>query len=92
MKFKLESGKEVQLKELTVDETDELLDSIQYEDAKDGGVKIMMMHSTMTRFLRLGVKGCDDKFIKTLTFQEKSEIFQKIQSEIMNLGEEKASD
>ena len=39
MKFKLESGKEVQLKELTVDETDELLDSIQYEDAKDGGVK-----------------------------------------------------
>tara|TARA_Y100000593_G_C4137250_1_gene250382 strand:+ start:116 stop:394 length:279 start_codon:yes stop_codon:yes gene_type:complete len=92
MKFKLESGKEVQLKELTVDETDQLLDSIQYEDAKDGGVKIMMMHSTMTRFLRLGLKNCDDKFIKSLTFQEKSEIFQKIQSEIMNLGEEEASD
>ena len=92
MKLKLESGKQVQLKELTVDETDELLDSISYENDDKGNLKILMMHTTMTKFLRLGVKDCGDKFIKSLTFQEKSEVFQKIQSEIMNLGEEKASD
>ena len=51
-----------------------------------------MMHSTMTKFIRAGVKGSDDKFIKSLKFSEKSEIFQKLQSEIMNLGEEEASD
>mgnify|MGYP003676191604 CR=1 FL=1 len=92
MKFKLESGREVQLKELSVDERDELLDSVQYENEKDGGIKILMMHSTMTKFIRIGVKDSDDKFIKALKFSEKSELFQKMQSEIMNLGEEKASD
>ena len=50
------------------------------------------MHSTMTKFIRLGVKGdTSDKFIKTLSFKDKSDIFTKIQSECMNLGEGKAS-
>ena len=31
MKVKLESGKEFELKELSVDERDELLDSVQYD-------------------------------------------------------------
>ena len=92
MKVKLESGREIQLKELSIDERDELLDSVQYENDNDGGIKILMMHSTMTRFIRIGVKSSDDKLIKSLKFSEKSEIFQKIQGEIMNLGEEKASD
>ena len=92
MKVKLESGREVQFNELTIDERDELLDSVQYENDKDGGMRITMMHSTMTKFIRVGVKNSDDKFIKSLKFNEKSEIFQKVQSEIMNLGEEEASD
>ena len=51
-----------------------------------------MLHSTMTKFIRLGVKNSDDKFIKSLKFAEKSEIFQKMQGDLLNLGEEEASD
>jgi len=91
MKVKLESGQEIELKELTIDERDELLDSVSYEGEGDS-LKMKMMHSTMTKFIRIGVKGkVEDSFLKKLTFSEKSEIFTKIQSECMNLGEEKAS-
>ena len=91
MKVKLESGREVELKDLSVDERDELLDSIQYDN--DGvNIKVKMMHSTMTKFIRIGVKGnITDKFLKELSFADKTEIFTKIQNECMNLGEEKAS-
>ena len=75
MKVKLESGKEVQLKELSIDERDELLDSVTWEGEGDK-LKVVMMHSTMTKFIRLGVKGdTSDKFIKTLSFKDKSDIF-----------------
>ena len=91
MKVKLESGKEVQLKELSIDERDELLDYVQY-DMDGDNVKIKMMHSTMTKFIRIGLKGnVTDKFLKELSFADKTEIFNKIQNECMNLGEEKAS-
>ena len=91
MKVKLDSGKEVQLKDLSVDERDELLDSVSWEGEGDD-LKVVMMHSTMTKFIRVGVKGdTSDEFIKALSFKDKSEIFTKIQSECMNLGEDKAS-
>ena len=91
MKVKLESGKEIKLKELSIDERDELLDSVTWEGEGDN-LKVVMMHSTMTKFIRLGVKGdISDKFIKTLSFKDKSDIFTKIQQECMNLGEEKAT-
>ena len=55
-------------------------------------VKIKMMHSTMTKFIRVGVKGnITDKLLKELSFADKTEIFTKIQNECMNLGEDKAS-
>ena len=91
MKVKLESGREVVFNDLTVDERDELLDSVEYDNSKKG-VKIKMLHSTMTKFIRLGIKNSDDKFIKSLKFNEKSDIFQKIQGDLLNLGEEEASD
>ena len=91
MKVKLESGREVELVELSVDERDELLDSVQY-DMDGDNVKIKMMHSTMTKFIRVGVKGnITDKLLKELSFADKTEIFKKIQNECMNLGEDKAS-
>ena len=91
MKVKLESGREVELKDLSVDERDELLDSIQYDNDGDN-IKVKMMHSTMTKFIRIGVKwNITDKFLKELSFADKTEIFTKIQNECMNLGEEKAS-
>ncbi len=92
MKFKLKSGKEIEIKDLNVDERDELLDSVSYKGSGDT-LKVSMMHSTMTKFIRVGLKGdTSDKFIKSLSFADKSEIFTKIQSECMNLGEEEASE
>ena len=91
MKVKLDSGREVVFNELTVDERDELLDSVEYDSSKNG-VKVKMLHSTMTKFIRVAIKGSNDKFIKSLTFSEKTDIFQKIQGDLMNLGEEEASD
>ena len=91
MKVKLDSGREVVFNELTVDERDELLDSVEYDSSKNG-VKVKMLHSTMTKFIRVAVKGSNDKFIKSLTFSEKTDIFQLIQGDLLNLGEEEASD
>ena len=91
MKVKLESGKEVELKELSVDERDELLDSVEY-DTNGDNIKVKMMHSTMTKFIRIGAKGkITDEFLKGLSFADKTELFTKIQNDCMNLGEEKAS-
>ncbi len=91
MKVKLKTGKEVELKALSVDERDELMDSVSY-DMDNGEVQVKMMHSTMTKFIRIGVKGqVTDKFLLELTFSEKTELFTTIQNECMNLGEEKAS-
>jgi len=91
MKVKLKTGKEVELKALSVDERDELMDSVSYDmDGKE--VKVKMMHSTMTKFIRIGVKGeVTDKFLLELTFSEKTELFTIIQNKCMNLGEEEAS-
>ena len=76
MKIELKSGKKVELKDLTIDERDELLDSVSYDGSGDD-LKVSMMHSTMTKFIRIGVKGdATDKFIKSLSFADKSEIFR----------------
>ena len=51
-----------------------------------------MMHSTMTKWIRLGLDGdTSDKFLKTLTFEEKVEIFSVLQKEFMSAGEEEPS-
>ena len=92
MKVELDSGRKKIFNELSVDERDELLDSVEYVTSEDGSPKIKMLHTTMTKFIRLGVKDSNDKLIKSLTFSEKSNIFQKIQEDLMNLGEGKASD
>ena len=92
MEMKLKSGKTIKFKDVTVDEQDEMLDAVKYEYTEDGTPQgVRMMHSTMTKWIRLGVKGdTSDKFIKTLTLQDKIEIFTKMQS-IYIVGEDKAS-
>ena len=92
MEIKLKSGKTIKFKDVTIDEQDEMLDAVQYEygdDMQPKGVK--MMHSTMTKWIRIGVKGdTSDKFIKSLTLEDKVAIFTKMQS-IYLVGDEKAS-
>tara|TARA_R100000152_G_C6748043_1_gene171626 strand:+ start:389 stop:670 length:282 start_codon:yes stop_codon:yes gene_type:complete len=92
MEMKLKSGKKIKLKDVSIDERDEMLDSVQYEYTKDGKVQgVKMMHSTMTKWIRIGVDGdTSDKFLKTLTLEDKTEIFTEMQS-LYLVGEEKAS-
>jgi len=93
MEFKLKSGRKLKLKSVSIDEQDEMMDSIEWEMDKDGNpTKIKMMHSTMTKWIRLGLSGdTSDKFIKSLLFEEKVAIFSVMQKEFMSSGEEKPS-
>ena len=70
-----------------------MLDSVQYEMDSKGKIKgVKMMNTTVTKWLRMGIDGdTSDKFLKTLTFEERVEIFTKMQESIM-VGEGKASD
>ena len=92
MEIKLENGKKVKLKELTVDEKDSLLDSCEFIYNNKGeytGMKAV--HSTMTKFIRVGVDGdTSDKFISALTFADKTNIFKQMQKFLLE-GEGKPS-
>ena len=93
MNIKLETGRKLKIKDVSLDERDELLDSVQYEMDSKGKIKgVKMMNTTVTKWLRMGIDGVtSDKFLKTLTFEERVEIFTKMQESIM-VGEGKASD
>ena len=93
MNIKLETGRKLKLKDVTLDERDELLDSVEYQFDKKGKVQnVKMMNTTITKWLRLGLDGdTSDEFLKSLTFEERTEIFLKMQEGIL-VGEEKASD
>ena len=92
MKLKLDSGREVKLKDVSLDDRDAMLDKVEYQFNEDGtpaGVK--MMHSTITFWLRKGLDGdTSDKFIRGLSLEERTEIFLKMQEGLL-LGEEKPS-
>ena len=92
MEIKLESGKKIKLKDVSIDDRDEMLDSVEYQYDQKGNAKGMkMMNTTMTKWIRLGVDGdTSDKFLKSLTVQDRTEIFIKMQ-EYLLVGEEKAS-
>tara|TARA_Y100001937_G_C6917268_1_gene240180 strand:+ start:258 stop:539 length:282 start_codon:yes stop_codon:yes gene_type:complete len=92
MEFKLKSGKKIKLKEVSIDERDQMLDSVNYEFNEDGSVSgVRMMHSTITKWIRIGLEGdTSDEFLKTLTLDDRTEIFTKMQSFYL-VGEEKAS-
>ena len=91
-KIKLKSGREVDIKDISLDERDEMLDSVEYIYDKKGGVSgVKMMHSTITKWLRFGLNGkADDEYILGLTFEERTEIFLKMKEKILT-GEGNAS-
>ena len=85
---KLKNGKKVKLKGLSLDECDYLLDSKQ-DNIVDGELK--MMHSTLTKYLRIGIDGdISDKTLKKMPFEDRVEIFKAIEGNML-LGEEKPS-
>ena len=91
-KLKLKSGKEINIKDVSLDERDIMLDSVEYTyDDKGGVTGVKMMHSTITKWLRNGLNGqANDAFILGLTSEERTEIFLKLQVLLLT-GEGNAS-
>ena len=92
MEMKLKSGKKIKLKDVSIDERDEMLDSVEYQYDEKGSPKGMkMMNTTMTKWIRVGVDGdTSDKFLKSLSLEDRTEIFIEMQKYLM-VGEDKAS-
>ena len=91
-KLKLKSGREIDIKEISLDERDEMLDSVEYIYDDKGGVSgVKMMHTTVTKWLRFGLNGkADDEYILGLSFDERIEIFLYMHDKV-HLGKENAS-
>ena len=81
----LKSGKKATLKEMSVDEFDKCMDSIQFEN-RDGEMVLKNQFSLSTMWIRNGVEGVDDKFIKSLSLEDRAELQSAIQ-EYNSLGE-----
>ena len=81
----LKSGKKATLKEMSVDEFDKCMDSIQFEN-RDGEMVLKNQFSLSTMWIRNGVEGVDDKFIKSLYLEDRAELQSAIQ-EHNSLGE-----
>ena len=91
-KIKLKTGREINIKDVSLDDRDIMLDSVEYVYDDKGNVNgVKMMHSTITKWLRHGLNGqATDEFILSLTFEERTEIFLKMQEKLLT-GEGNAS-
>ena len=87
-KIKLKTGREIDIKDISLDERDEMLDSVEYVYDDKGNVSgVKMMHSTITKWLRFGLNcKADDTYILGLTFEERTEIFLKMQENLLTGG------
>jgi len=85
-KVKLTSGKEVTLIEMSVDDIDFCNDVTNVVFDKQGNQILRNISAARTAWIRNGVKGADDKFIKTLTEDDKNELSTQIR-ESQELGE-----
>ncbi len=83
---KLSTKKEVKLKEMSVDDMDYCNDLPQMRYENDQIVAITNLAKARTAWIRKGVEGINDAFIKSLTDEEKNELSLAIQ-EYQRLGE-----
>jgi hypothetical protein len=84
--MKLSTGKEVKLKEMSVDDIDYCSDLPQMKYENNEVVGVTNLAKARTAWIRKGVEGADDKFIKSLTETEKNELSLAVQ-EHQRLGE-----
>ncbi len=84
--MKLKSGIEVELKEMSVDDIDFCNDLPQMRYEGNEIVAITNLAKARTAWIRKGVKGVDDKFIKGLSDDDKNELSLAVQ-EFQRLGE-----
>ena len=85
-KHKLSTGKEIKIKEMSVDDMDYCNDLPQVRYEGDEVVAITNLAKARTAWIRRGVEGADDSFIKSLTEDEKNELSLAVQ-EHQRLGE-----
>ena len=71
---KLSTGKEVTLKEMSIDDMDFCNDLQHICQESDGGISIYGLNKSNTAWIRKGVESSDDKFIRTLAENEKIEL------------------
>ena len=86
----LSTGKKAKIKEMSVDDIDYCNDIPELVYNGDEVKTIRNLSRARTAWLRRGVDGCDDKFIKKMSEEEKTELSLKVQ-ENQNMGEEKPS-
>ncbi len=84
--MKLKSGVEIELKEMSVDDIDFCNDLPQMRYEGNEIVAITNLAKARTAWIRKGVKGADDDFIKALGDDEKNELSLAVQ-EFQRLGE-----
>ena len=91
MEIKLKGGKTLKVKNISIDERDELLDSVEYQFNNDGTTRgVKMMHSTMTKWIRMCIDKSNDDLIRSLSLEDKTKIFTDLQGMFFK-GEGKAS-
>jgi len=74
MKKTLSTKKEVTLKDMSVDDMD-YCDDVQFLAVEpNGNHQFRNTNASNTAWIRKGVVGADDKFLKSLTFNEKLEL------------------
>ena len=78
--------KVVKLKEMSIDDIDFCNDLPQMRYENDQVVSITNLSKARTSWIRKGVDGSDDKFIRSLTDDEKNQISLAVQ-EYQRLGE-----
>ena len=83
---KLSTDREVKVKEMSVDDIDFCNDVPEMKYDNDKLVTIKNLAKARTAWIRKGVDGADDKFIKALTDDEKNELSLAVQ-EYQRLGE-----
>ena len=84
--MKLSTGKKAKLKEMSVDDMDYCNDIPQMIYEGNEVVSITNLAKARTAWIRKGVEGADDKFIKSLSEDEKNELSLAVQ-EHQRLGE-----
>tara|TARA_Y100000310_G_scaffold301395_1_gene337867 strand:+ start:10 stop:294 length:285 start_codon:yes stop_codon:yes gene_type:complete len=89
-KIKLKSGREIELKELSLDEEVAVMDTSKSKVDKDGNIETQMFNTAVLKFLRLTLNGKGDDYIRSLSYAERMEIYTHFQNRLL-AGEGKAS-
>jgi hypothetical protein len=84
-KITLKSGVKATLVEMSIDKFDECMDAVEFE-VKNNETIIKNQFALSTKWIRNGVDKSDDKFIKSLSIDDRAELQLAIQ-EYNSLGE-----